>query len=241
MKIGVFAYNFNHKKTFEGLMRLWLENYDISCIFAQNKIKLTFYQSKIRVGTKDIFYIHPSRIAEKLDIPYHVVTHNSEECVNLIQKYDLDVGVILGARILKDYVINAFKIGIINMHPGVLPENRGLDNLKWAINDGLPQGITTHLIDPEIDWGSMLVQELIDVYPDDTLVDIHLRLQSLELDLMIKSIKKLEQGFRPTRTASEGNYHKALPPELEKDLLKKFEEYKKNYKTIKANYLTKKK
>lgn len=236
MNIGVFAYNFNHKKTFEGLLRLWLEGHNISCIFAQNKLELTFYQSKIRTGPHDIFYVHPEQIAKKLNIPYYVVMHNSEECLNLIRKYKLDVGVVLGARILKDYIINAFKIGILNMHPAVLPWNRGLDNLKWAIIDKLPQAVTTHLIDPQIDWGSMIMQELIDVYPDDTLLDIQLRLQSKELDLMIASLKKLESGFRPKRTKSDGRYHKAVPEDIEKKLFDLFEEYKKNYPKIKAEF-----
>ncbi len=236
LKIGIFAYNFSHKKTFEGLMRLWLENYDITCIFAQNRVELKFYQSKIRIGLKDISYIHPQKIAEKLNIPYHVLVHNSKECSDLIEKYDLDLGIVLGARILKDFIIESFKIGILNMHPGVLPWNRGLDNLKWAIIDNLPQAVTTHLIDPHVDWGSIILQELIDVYPDDSLVDIHMRLQSKELDLMIDSIKKLESGFRPKHTKSEGRYHKAVPPEIEEKLFEIFETYKRNYREIVAEH-----
>ncbi|MHA1649736.1 MAG: formyltransferase family protein [Candidatus Helarchaeota archaeon] len=237
MRIGIFAYNFNHKKTFEGIIRLWLEGYKISCIFAQDRLKLNFYQSKIRVGPKDIYYIHPSRIAERLNIPYHVLMHNSKECENLIKEYELDLGIILGARILKKHIIDAFRIGIINMHPGLLPWNRGLDNLKWAIIDELPQGVTTHLIDAQVDWGSILLQEIIEVYPDDTLLDIYLRLQSKELDLMIESIKKLETGFHPTRTAIEGKYNRAVPPDIEKDLLNLFEKYKQNYELIKSRFL----
>ena len=44
------------------------------------------------------------------------------------RKYDL--GIILGSRIIKN-IINKFKIGILNMHPGILPYNRGLDTHKW--------------------------------------------------------------------------------------------------------------
>ena len=236
MKIGIFAYNFNHKKTFEGIMRLWLEEYDISCIFAQDKLELKFYQSKIRYGPKDLFYIHPQQIAKKLNIPYYVLMHNSEECMNLIKTKELDLGIVLGARILKKYIIDAFKIGILNMHPAVLPWNRGLDNLKWAIVDKLPQAVTTHLIDQEIDWGSIIREEIIEVYPDDTLLDIHLRLQSKELDLMIKSIKMLEKGFSAIHTKFEGRYHKAIPQEIEVNLFQLFEEYKKNYDSIKLKY-----
>src|SRR3989338_9134553 len=72
MRIGVFAYNFKHKKTQEGLLWLMLHGYKIECILAADPVQLNFYQSKIRVSQKDMEYMHPSEIAKKLEIPYHV-------------------------------------------------------------------------------------------------------------------------------------------------------------------------
>ena len=109
MKIGVFAYNFEHWKTQEGLLNLFLNGKKPAVVFAANKVKLNFPHSKIRVAPKDLFLQHPKDICEKLDIPYHVVKHDSEETHKLIKEYGLDVGVILGARILKKPTINAFK------------------------------------------------------------------------------------------------------------------------------------
>jgi len=48
-------------------------------------------------------------------------------------------------------IINAFKIGVLNMHPGILPDNRGLDTIKWAIMKDMKQGVSCHLISKEID------------------------------------------------------------------------------------------
>ena len=39
----------------------------------------------------------------------------------------------LGARILKPSAFSPFRKGVMNMHPGILPDNRGLDTIKWAI------------------------------------------------------------------------------------------------------------
>lgn len=232
MKIGVFAYNFEHKKTQEGLLNLFLAGYKVECVFAADPVKLTFYQSKIRVSPKGLKYTHPKDIAKKLDVPYHVVVHNSEECRDLIKKYDLDLGIVLGARILKDDTIKAFKIGILNMHPGLLPFNRGLDNLKWGILKGFKQGVSCHLISKEIDKGNLIIKREIDVYEDDTLVDIFMRTQNMEQILMVEGIKILESGKRDFEEVEEGNYFKAVPPEIEKDLFDKFEEYKKNYNNL---------
>jgi len=232
MNIGIFAYNFPHKKTQEGILALLLHQVPITAIFAADPVELKFYQSKIRIAPKGLEYRHPQDIAARLNLPYHVVTHNSPECEELIKKYELDVGIILGARILKENIINAFKIGVINMHPGMLPHNRGLDNIKWAILKGYKQGVSVHLISKEIDQGNLLVQREIDVYEDDTLLDIFLRIQNMEQILMIESLKILESGLRDFPKVAEGNYFKSVPPEEEAKLMEKFDEYKRGYREL---------
>ncbi len=232
MKIGIFAYNFGHKKTQEGILALLLHHYPIACIFAADPVELKFYQSKVRIAPKGLEYVHPKDIAARFEIPYHVVVHNSMECEELIRRYELDVGIILGARILKENIINAFKIGVINMHPGMLPHNRGLDNIKWAILKGYRQGVSVHLISKEIDQGSLIVQREIDVYDDDTLLDIFLRIQNMEQVLLIEALKILESGKRDFAKVAEGNYFKSVPPEEEARLMEMFDEYKRKYRLL---------
>ena len=229
MRIGVFAYNFEHKKTQEGLLALFLAGFNVASIMAADSVPLKFYQSKIRVSPKGLHYSHPRDIAARLAIPYHVVPHNSEECAALVRHYDLEVGVILGARILKPVVIAPFKVGVLNMHPALLPENRGLDNIKWAILKDIKQGVSCHLIDETLDRGNLILRREIDVYPDDTLLDIFLRIQNTELTMMVESLEILGSGKRDFPAVEEGTYFKAVPEELEQELMPRFEEYKRNY------------
>jgi len=232
LRIGAFVYNFEHKKTYEGLMRLHLENYSLACALAADRIELTHYQSKIRVAPKGLEYMHPRDIARQLDIPYHVAPHNSEECARLIKDYNLDLGVILGARILDESVINAFNVGVLNLHPGLLPDVRGLDTIKWAIFDRKKQGVTTHLIDKHIDRGRMILRRETEVYEDDTLVDVFLRIHNLEMTLMTESLNILEQGRREFDPITNGKYNKAVPEEIERNLPAAFEAYKRNYSSL---------
>ena len=230
MKIGVFAYNFKHKKTQEGLINLFLNNHKVECILAANPVKLNFYQSKIRITPKNINYEHPKNIAKRLEIPYHIVIHNSETCKNLIKKYDLDIGIVLGSRILKKEIIDSFKIGVINLHPGLLPENRGLDNLKWAILKGIKQGVTSHFINEKIDHGKIITKREIEIYKDDSLVDIFLRIQDMEQKLMIESLKMLEENnLNLIKIENKEASEKAVPLELEKNLFSKFKRYKEKF------------
>jgi methionyl-tRNA formyltransferase len=225
MNIGVFAYNFPHWKTQEGLHNLFLHGYKPKVILATDPVKLNFYQSKIRIAPKDLFLQYPIDLAKRYDIDYHVVEHNSEKTANIVKQYNLDLGIILGARILKPIAFEKFNIGVLNMHPGILPENRGLDNVKWAIINGHTQGVTTHLIDSKIDRGVMIEQETIDIYHDDTLMDMHIRIQHLEQKLMISSIEKVKNG-KIGNKLEQGNYYKSVPEDIEQTLLTKLKQYK---------------
>jgi phosphoribosylglycinamide formyltransferase-1 len=113
-------------------------------------------------------------------------------------------------------------MGIINMHPGLLPENRGLDNLKWALIKKIPQGVTSHFIDNKIDKGALIDMQKIKIYKDDTLLDIHLRLQNKEQEMMINALKNIQEPeFKLTslkKLGSGDTYHRSVTPELEKDL-----------------------
>ena len=229
-KFGIFAYNFKHKKTYDGLIKLFLEGYKPECIFAADPVKITFYKSKYRDTLKDIDYMHPRDLAKRLNIPYYVVSHKSEDCKKVIKEKSLDLGIILGARIIPENIINSFKLGVLNIHPGLLPENRGLDNTKWAIINNLKQGVSTHLIDRYVDKGLLIDKREINVYPDDTLVDIFVRLQDVGLNMMIEYLNKLRDGKHINYLKlDEGTRYKSVPWEKEKNIFNKFQIYKDNY------------
>jgi len=224
MRIGVFGYNFEHRKTQEGLLTLFLEGFKPYCLLLANFVKLNVPKSEIRIVPKGLRYYDPKVIAERLQVPYFIVEHNSKDCEEIILHHNLDLGIILGARILNKNIINAFNIGILNIHTGLLPENRGLDAMKWAIiNDSL-QGASVHLINDKVDSGLLVCQELVDVYKDDLLLDIQLRIENKGLQLMIKALRDLR-----SKILKKGDYHSAMSPDVEKDLLKRFELYKEKY------------
>jgi len=230
MKIGVFAYNFPHWKTQNGIQNLCIAGYKPEVIFAADPVKLKFYKSQLRLTPKDLFLWHPKQIADHYNIDYCVVKHNSSETSQIVKNKNLNIGIMLGARILKPIAFNNFSIGVINMHPGILPENRGLDNIKWAILNNQPQGVTTHIIDSQIDRGQKILQDTIEVYQDDTLLDIHLRLQNLEQKLMIDSIVYLQNnGKEQLMNLNEGVYNQSVPSFIEQKLLDSFNQYKQEY------------
>lgn len=136
---------------------------------------------------------------------------------------------ILGARILGPAVIDAFRIGVINAHPGLIPENRGLDNLKWAIVQQIRQGVTTHLIDERIDMGRIIARSVLNVVVSDTLIDVAVKLAGLQQAMIINSIAMLETGFEPVQVRDAGTYHGAVPDDVDREIPAMFAAYKARY------------
>jgi len=231
MKICVFAYNFPHKKSVDGILRLYLEKYKINFIIFMNKINLQNPKKIIPTTIKDISHPNPRILAKKLKIPYKIMQHNSKKCIQILKESKFDLGIILGARILIPEVINAFKIGILNLHPGILPENRGLDTCQYAVLNNWPQGATAHLIESKIDRGKIILKKKINIYKEDSIKDFYLRIQNLELSLMIQSLKRIKINKKIGKySKQQGEYHSHIKNEQEKIIIDNLEKYKDKFK-----------
>jgi len=226
MKLALFAYNFPHKKTQDFLLRLFLEGYHPEFVVACDPVRLNVPEPILRAKPVHIDIIHPRLICQRLDIPYYVLPHNSQRVAELIQSNNIDIGVIAGARILKKTVIESAGKGIINFHPGLIPEVRGLDALKWAIYHELPIGVTAHFVDERVDAGRIIIREEIPIRSDDTLIDISLRLAETETNLLPKVLSLVKD--RPvTDFPLVPHAGKANPPmsdELEREIPRKLAE-----------------
>ena len=84
--------------------------------------------------------------------------------IDTLKSLKLDVGLHKAGVIYRDVTINAFRIGILNHHIGMLPGYRGRSVLEWSILQGDPVGITVFFIDTGIDTGArILLSEEVDI------------------------------------------------------------------------------
>jgi methionyl-tRNA formyltransferase len=89
---------------------------------------------------------------------------HDEQSVKTLRKLELDVGLHKAGVIYRDVTINAFRLGILNHHIGILPAYRGRSVLEWSILQGDPVGITVFFIDTGIDTGArILMSEEVDI------------------------------------------------------------------------------
>lgn len=228
--IVVFAYNFPHKKTYDILLRLLVEGYTVSHVLAADPVKLNIPPSSVRTKIRHPATVHPSVVARRFGIPYSVVPHNSPEAEQLLRSLAPELGIIAGARILKGHIIRTFGCGIINFHPGLIPEARGLDALLWSILGDIPPGVTAHLIDEQIDAGTILIRQPMEVYEDDGVFDLTERLHDLQLEMLRPAIEGALAG-KGTPVPPGSLYNRKMAPEQEAQALAKVPEYVRRFKT----------
>jgi len=225
IKVAVFCYNFPHKKTQDILLKLFLEEIKINCIFAAESIKLNIPPSTIHTKIKHFAVVHPKQIANRLGIKYYILPHDSIGVEELIKNNNIDLGIITGARLLKPCIISKFSKGIINFHPGLIPESRGLDAMLWSIYKKIPLGVTAHLIDERIDAGRILIKEKIPIYKNDTLLDLSERLYEKQLDILFPAIEKALNDRWTCIDIAKSSYNKKMPENIEKQLPHILDEY----------------
>ncbi len=211
------------------MFRLQLLDYPIDAVLAMEPVELDLPSSTVRIKPRHKAQIHPREISENFDLPYHVVQHDSPEAHDIIKSREIDLGIITGARILEKETIDLFDCGIINFHPGLIPEVRGLDALKWSIYHGIAPGVTSHLIDQHVDAGSVLIRREISVYEDDTPLDLSHRLYETELKLIEPSIREAIEGNAEPVDVDPDDYNQKMSSGLEEETMEKFASYKQTF------------
>ena len=229
LKLVVFGYEFPHYKTENGIRELITNGYDISLVVLQKFKKLSVPISKTRVYIRQNPTGNIKELCDINNIKYIISNHDSEFTISNLKKIQPYIGIILGARILKKNTIDCFSYGIMNLHPGDIPLNRGLDNFKWALVHQYPMVVTSHLISEKIDLGKIIIKSNINIYKDDTIYDFSTRHFYNEFKVMINSLKYLQENHKLIDVVDKGNYFSALPDDIDKNIETYFNSYKKKF------------
>lgn len=100
-------------------------------------------------------------------IPREVKIHEFERLSDpalwaLVEEHEIEVGIQGGVGILKPDMIAVPRIGIVNVHPGKLPEYRGNSCPEWALLNGDEIWTTAHFVDAGIDTGPVVLKQRYD-------------------------------------------------------------------------------
>jgi len=141
--------------------------------------------------------------ATKANIPTVVLEHThfsdrepfDESLAQIIDSYEPDLIVLAGfMRILSDTFVERFEGKLINIHPSLLPKYKGLHTHKRAIEDGETEhGASVHFVIPELDAGSVILQGVVPVKPNDTEESLAERVHLIEHIIYPQAIKWLTE------------------------------------------------
>lgn len=144
--------------------------------------------------------IHISPVKEcalKHNIPvYQPIRARDEAFIEEMRALHPDAMVVIAfGQILPKSLLKLPKYGCINIHASLLPKYRGAAPIQWAVINGDEEtGITTMLMDVEMDTGDMLEKTVVRLNPDETGGSLFDRLSLLGGDLILSTLNKLEKG-----------------------------------------------
>ena len=115
--------------------------------------------------------------------------------IEQLKEWNADLFVVVAFRMLPQEVWSLPRLGTFNLHASLLPQYRGAAPINWALIRGETiTGVTTFMIDHQIDTGHILFQEPLPIAPDECADSLHDRLMVSGADLVCRTIDALLSG-----------------------------------------------
>ncbi|RLU01551.1 phosphoribosylglycinamide formyltransferase [Ketobacter sp.] len=104
------------------------------------------------------------------------------DLLQAIEHYQPDLVVLAGfMRILTDHFVDHFSGRMLNIHPSLLPEFKGLNTHQRALDAGATEhGCSVHFVSSELDSGAVIGQAKVPVEANDTAQSLSEKVQQQE-------------------------------------------------------------
>ncbi len=195
-RVVLFAYDFPHQKSSDFIIAGAVSGIELVGVVGAPKKLLPSYANFHGYEPLPEPPAHDTlRLCRRLGIDYQVIEHDDIISVNrYVNGRNADLAIIAGARILSAAVIERFSHGIINFHPGKIPETSGLDAFYWMLEKTAPPGVTVHLIDRKVDAGRFIAFEPASVERGDTLASVARKIYVCQLIALQKVLASIGKG-----------------------------------------------
>ncbi len=119
----------------------------------------------------------------------------SPDFIRELASFKPDLQVVVAFRMLPEAVWSIPPFGTFNLHASLLPQYRGAAPINHVIMNGESvTGVTTFLLDHQIDTGNILYREPIIIQAFETAGTLHDKVQDVGSRLVIKTIDALIAG-----------------------------------------------
>ena len=157
--------------------------------------------------------------SQNLMIEQPVKIRDNIEFIDKLKKLNPDlICVVAYGKIIPEEILNIPRLGCINVHGSLLPKYRGAAPIQWAVINGEKEtGITTMYMDKGMDTGDMILKEKVEIGENETTGELWNRLSKIGADLLIKTVKLIEEGKAPREKQGDDF---TLAPMLKKEMAK---------------------
>ena len=109
-----------------------------------------------------------------------------------LRSYKADLFVVVAFRMLPEEVWSMPRLGTFNLHAALLPQYRGAAPINWAVINGEKiSGVTTFMIDKQIDTGGIILREECRLAPEETAGSLHDKLMPIGAGLVLQTVEGL--------------------------------------------------
>ncbi len=158
----------------------------------------------------------PSPVKEcalKYNIPILQPTNlKSPQFLEELKSFNANLQIVVAFRMLPEVIWAMPSLGTFNLHGSLLPQYRGAAPINWAIINGEKEtGVTTFFLKHEIDTGSIIFQEKEPIHDEDNVGTVYDRLMHKGAQLVLKTVKAIEQGDYPSQPQRDSGEIKHAP------------------------------
>jgi len=166
---------------------------------AGHEIALVVSQPDRPVGRKQTLTAPPVKVtalAHGLAVTQPEKIKNNVEFRASLEEIAPDAIVVVAyGRIIPPWMLALPRLGCINLHGSLLPKYRGAAPIQWAIAMGeTVTGNTTMLLEEGLDTGPILLQQQIEIRPEQTALDLFEELAVLGAPLVVETLAGLADG-----------------------------------------------
>ena len=168
------------------------------------------HESDVKIAARELGL--PILQPEKLRDPAFVST---------MEELRPDLGIVIAFRMLPEVVWAMPRLGTFNLHASLLPQYRGAAPINWAIINGESKtGVTTFLLNHEIDKGAILGQVEMPIQPEDNVGTLYDRLMTVGADLVVQTVERIAAGeITPVVQSDEDTSLRPAPKIFKNDCL----------------------
>ncbi len=117
------------------------------------------------------------------------------EFLDELKSYNADLQIVVAFRMLPEVVWAMPKYGTFNLHAALLPQYRGAAPINWAIINGETKtGVTTFLLDKDIDTGRIIMQREIPILPEDNIGTLYDKMMNIGKDVVVETVETIISG-----------------------------------------------